>query len=642
MFSKVFCYYEIKDLEEIMGVLHRQDDSFKIICDMEESKDIFSMNQLEAMLLDEFFPIYSDEIFQTYQKTKDTLIKYQQKFDKVRFYDFPIDTGLLHYVKNDVLLIEKFRKILERNKSCIFVFKKIRHANFVVQKIAKSLGYKTEDVIHLARKGRLEKITKEDFILNIQNINKISKYKNSFLLYSSNISQNEKNKLSSLLKLSKKTIPMIVRISKTKIYEKNPEDSVMTILDKIGEKTANMKLQSGFFLSSDRRDLLEIHYDIFSKFSENSIAYEIFTTDPITSSFLDVSNHPYTNFFEESYTLANVLKKTLKARILEDEIKEIARKNKFLLISDEKLNYELLDGIYRSIAISLMLKRCLTTIQAKNLVIIEGTILGMITADVAKSLGIPTFSIETLIVDNNAISSMLYKADKICIYGTQGFDTLRDYGIEENRIEVTGNPRYDYTKKLDTAQSKQKMEQNYDIKSRMVLIAMSRWHPRDEYWMSDFLHFANKNCLQVIIKIHPRYRNNSVDSQNKIKFIKTKCKDQDFQITIDIDLSLLISAADIVISDYSNVGVEGVLLKKPVINVNFTKEDLKNAQNYHKLGAVLYTESYDELEEMIKDLINDNKHINELKKNRESMVERYNSKNDGLASDRIFRLIARS
>ena len=641
MFTKVFCYYENEDLKHIIEELRNQKGQFTVICETEESKNFAVKEKLNAKTIDEFFPIYSDKIFAIYQNTKDSLLDYQKAFCNIKFGNYPIEIGLLHYIKTDLLLLEKIKKILEADENFIFLFKKIRYVNFLVQKIAESQGYQNNGTIQLFKDGKTHTYKQTDSISELERTNKVLKYKNAFSLYSSNISKEEKNKVSAFIKISEKAVPMVLRLAKSRVYEKNPEQSTSQILKKIKQKVADIKIQSGFFLSSDRKDLLESHYKIFDRFRSENIRFRVFTTDPITRSFLDNQDLPVTDLFEESYALANVLKKTPNAKTLQEEIESVSKKQNLLLLYNEKPNLEILEGIYRAISLMMIIETCLDTLRTEKLVFLEGTLLGLTVAHVEEKIGIPTVSVETLIVDKNAISSMLYKADKICIYGVQGQETLAGYGISNDRIEITGNPRYDYVKDFDGADSKTVLERKYkiDTKSKIIVIAMSRWHYNDEQWMSDFVRFADKNGWQVIIKIHPRYKTRTDESQTKIDFISNECKGLRFLVTFDIDLSTLMSAAEVIISDYSNVGVEGVLLGKPVISINFAKEDLNNAQNYHKTGAVLYTESYDELKDFTESLIKEDKYIENLKDGRELMISRYNMNNDGLSSDRIFRLL---
>ncbi len=85
--------------------------------------------------------------------------------------------------------------------------------------------------------------------------------------------------------------------------------------------------------------------------------------------------------------------------------------------------------------------------------------------------------------------------------------------------------------------------------------------------------------------------------------------------------------------------MEAVLRKKIVINQNFIKEDLKMALNDHEIGAVLYTEKYEELEKRVYEILCENKEI--IINGYEEMVKRYNSKNDGKASERIFEILTK-
>ena len=110
---------------------------------------------------------------------------------------------------------------------------------------------------------------------------------------------------------------------------------------------------------------------------------------------------------------------------------------------------------------------------------------------------------------------------------------------------------------------------------------MSQWNKKDEIWMSDFIQFCNKNNFEIIIKIHPMYvTSNNELSQSKINTIKKKCLKNNFLITYDFDIYDLIVASDLVITDFSNVGIEAILIKKPLLTVDFNK----NPWNYLQLN----------------------------------------------------------
>ena len=435
---------------------------------------------------------------------------------------------------------------------------------------------------------------------------------------------------------------MILRLLSSKIYELNPNDSIKSILKNVNDKISNdHSLEFGFFLSSDREDVLKVYYLLFDKFAEKKIKVKIFTIDPITSSFLDKKGLPYTDLFEETYILANILKRTKEGNQINEQIIQESKKNNLDLLYLEKFNSVIIEGIYRSLATNIIFEHIINQLNLKKAVIMDTTMFGKVIASIANKFNIPTLSVESLIVDDNAISSLSYNADKICIYGQQGYDVLIALGFKNDRIAITGNPRYDFIKSSNQVKARKVLENSYHIssKNKLIVIAMSRWHENDENWISKFIKFCNKNDFEIVIKIHPRYKRNLEESENKIQFIKKACQNEKFHLTYDVDLSLLLSGSDVVISDYSNVGVEAILLNRSVVNVNFIKEELSKAQNYHEYGAVLYVEEYDKLENLITGILHKNEYIEELKKGRQKIIDMYNFNNDGNATQRIFDLL---
>ena len=59
--------------------------------------------------------------------------------------------------------------------------------------------------------------------------------------------------------------------------------------------------------------------------------------------------------------------------------------------------------------------------------------LGLAVAYLGDKIGFSTTSIGTLIIDQNAVLSLLFKANKICTYGAQGEQALLDLGIGKEK-----------------------------------------------------------------------------------------------------------------------------------------------------------------------------------------------------------------
>ena len=642
MFLKIYCYNKINDLEKIREHIIQENKDFELICDNENIRKQLINYNLNPKNLDDYFPRFSEINYEIYEKTKILFLKYKNAYNEIKFNQYPINLSFYRYLIKDLIFLEKIKKILNSKKNIVFVFKKNHFKNYIIQKMANEMYYENNKIAYGVNNGILCEYNLFE-LLKKEKISEISKHKKSLDHYS-NILSGTTNKISFRLKLVKRIIPLILRLLSLKIYEINPDYGIKSVLKNVNNKISNdHSLEIGFFLSSDRKDNIEFYYEIFQKMSNKKIPYKIFTIDPITSSFLEKNHFPYCQFFEETYVLARVLRKTEESKIFEEKIKNIAISENLSLIYFEKMNSVVIDGFYRIIATSMILDQILKKSSLKNAIISDGTMLGSVVAYLSKNLGIPTTSILTVMIDENATLSMSYSADKICIYGSQGQKALQSYGIDNDRILITGNPKYDKIKFLDSNKSKKILKEKYDIndKKKIVIIAMSTWHKNDEQWLSKFIKFCNRNETEIIIKLHPKYKRNPEETKNQINFIKKECSKNKFLITFDFDINILLSAADLVISDHSNVGTEAALLKKIVINQNFIKEDLKMYQNDHEIGAVLYTEEYEELEKRVYEILYENKHKEVIIKGYEEMVKRYNSKNDGKASERIFDILTK-
>jgi len=647
MYCNIFCYYQPKDLKILKKILDEKGESLEIVTEKVAANEFFNKNGFHAKQLDEFFPIYSKLTFEMYKKTKNRILDYVDACKNIEFIGHTILDGLTHYMIQDALIYEKAKKILENKENVIFVFEKFSPIYFAIKKLSCDLGYDKEDnySLNIIRNSIVKRITPSQDYSNLEQTNKISKYKRFLSIYSENVSQSKKRKkISSIYNISKMMVPLILHLSKSKIHKLPLKDSIDSITKKIDKKISNLNsIHYALIFSGGRSDVFDSYYSIIDQFPKNKNQFQVFSVEPITTSFLINRNFPVIDFFEEVMRLATALQETKEGKDLNQGIITIAKKFNLDLLYLEKLNSFVIEGVYRALAYSIIFDYIFNKLNLKKILIMDGTLPGFVVCTIAKKFNLPTIGVETLIVDDNAISSISYKADKICIYGTQGKEILTGFGIDEDRIIVSGNPKYDYISSLNANESKKELQEKHhiDFSKKLVVIALSRWHDKDEEWMSKFIKFCNKNNFEIVIKLHPRYKINSFDSEKKIQFIKDSCKNQNYHLTFDMNLNLLLSGSDVVVSDYSNVGVEAVLLGKPVVNINFIKEKLDEAQNYHKFGAVLYVEDYQKFENMINDIFDKNFNRDELEKGRKKIIEMYNFNNDGNASKRIYELITK-
>jgi CDP-glycerol glycerophosphotransferase (TagB/SpsB family) len=170
---------------------------------------------------------------------------------------------------------------------------------------------------------------------------------------------------------------------------------------------------------------------------------------------------------------------------------------------------------------------------------------------------------------------------------------------------------------------------------------MSLWRENDEKWISDLIKFCNKKNIEIVIKIHPKYEVSSHEnSEKKINAISKMCYGFKFFISYKIDLITLLSASDLVITDYSNVGISAIIFNKPLLSFNSHKEKWDDyPQRVDKFGASIYIDNYQDLENKIMEILIENKHLEELDEGRKKIINKFNFQNDGKAGERIYNIL---
>lgn len=134
----------------------------------------------------------------------------------------------------------------------------------------------------------------------------------------------------------------------------------------------------------------------------------------------------------------------------------------------------------------------------------------------------------------------------------------------------------------------------------------------------------------LVIKLHPNERN---DHEYYAQMARKVGLDR-ILITLSIDLYLLISVCDILITCFSTVGTETIYFGKPLIILDHLKQDI---QNYHKEGVALQATNAEELELHISNILNGYTKINSEAYSQ--FISKYAFAIDGKAADRALSFI---
>ena len=638
---------EKQEIKTIPKYLQDVSDTFRIITTsivMYEFLESLGKNVKKFQdVAPEAGPIWNE----VYQMSKFIHDKYKQAFQNLKFNDIQIFEGFEYKILMRLTVFMRAQKILEDNIDTIFIFdSSFTRSYYMILKIAKQLGYVVDNKIGMINNNNIE-YYEEDSNKSKSNVKRSFLHKQKNILSTLYGKNSSFNKLQAYSRFASQMLCFLARKIFFKFLITFSSEPIQILLKKIDNKILNINSNysavCSFFVSAIREDLyLRPLYPILEKFRKENLPYYLITSDISTGLILSKTNFPFINFFNEFNFLVKEIINSKNVKEIEKEINQIIGSNHSIIgLSDFK--EDVINYAYRAIAIVIICEHIIEKMNLKSIVVAPTSeIFDYVIIEIAKKHKIPSFSIIPGMADANPFFVNWFKTDKICVYGEHALEQLTKVGYDEKRICVTGNPKYDFLKNMDSSKSKLMFEQELkiDSKKKLVVVGMSRWHENDENWMSDLIKFCNINNFEIVIKIHPLYKTVSKYSENKIKTISNNCKDEKFFLIHDIEIPKLLSAADVMITDYSSIGLEAVFLGKPLISVNLLKENWEEyTSRVEKYGASIYIENYETLEKILLEILKENKHLVELKKGREKVIEKYNFGNDGKAAERIFNIL---
>jgi len=649
MYCKVFFFQNENEWKGIKSSLRSIKDPFHIITTNSKLDIHLKQIGLNSKLFEEEFPRDADETYEINRLSRKKLQKYHDIFLNLFFQNIEIFSSIENQILNEIILLEKTQRILSGQKNIIFILENFFPSYFLILKLAEKMNYNIDDFIYQFKKNKTKKIYQKNCSHLLPSkrkilINKIfqSPLKNNLIHSGKESPKKEKfDKKSSLNIID--LFRISIRLGFLIFYGIINSNNVSPILKKIGKKIENSSVgydaKCIFYITAPRYDVIKPILSICQKFEEDEVPFQICAFDFLTRGVLIKKQIIFLDLFEETLLLSKLLKKNSAGKQFLLKINDKINDSELPLLQINSFVEYLIDEIFQACAVIYICNFIYEKMNPQSAVFAVGYRKNVNAAiAVTKKRSIKTFSILTQRLYQDPILTDLYKAEKLCIYGKQGFDKLIELGYNKDRIIITGNPRYDYLDKISHEESLKLIKKKIKIsQSKIIIIAMSRWHDNDEIWMSNIINYANRKNYNIIIKIHPIYKLLEHDfSEHKISIIKKNCSDLQFHITYDFDFSILLGAADIIITDYSNIGIETILAKRPLVTVNFTSKKFENVENFHDYRASIYIDEYEKLETVIEEILQD-KHADYFDAGREKIAELYNAFNDGKTSKRIFK-----
>ncbi len=318
-------------------------------------------------------------------------------------------------------------------------------------------------------------------------------------------------------------------------------------------------------------------------------------------------------------------------KILNNEYKSILEKN--------NENKEALCYLFKNYFVEMtkyieLINNMLDFEKPKIIVVMnEITTLGNIAVTIAKQKGIKTLCIQHGAMGEGPGTFIPVSVDKIAVWGNNSKRILIKEKTSEDKIVITGAPQFDTIINTDHDMTKEiAAEIGLDLEKQYILLTTQGYPFMCEILRSVCKATKSLGGYQLVIKTHPlEYLTNDykkIVKKEGLKLIFTRKY-----------LHPLISRCSLMITICSTTGLEALMLKKPLITINYTKNP--DRMPYAESGSAIGVYRNEELLPAIKRILKDKYLTKKLMKNADKLIYDQCYKTDGKASLRVIELINR-
>lgn len=265
----------------------------------------------------------------------------------------------------------------------------------------------------------------------------------------------------------------------------------------------------------------------------------------------------------------------------------------------------------------------------------------------ARKLKIPTLVIQNgLLVDPNGHDTI--HTDKVALWGKYTARWYEKLGNDPDSMVVVGDPFLDTlfsrrSKDSDTAK-KEVLTKNLKFKENNSLVTLIG-PGIGMFKLSSFTTDDIAGCMirqviktiesiegvNLVIKMHPNERAKTYEG-----FVKGKNRKR-IAIVDKVDLHTLIEASDLIITRESTVGLDAVILNKPLAVISFGKR--QNLAPYVDYNVAIAAYKEEDVESVIKKGLYDTGVRSNMSIARENFVKDLLYKTDGKSTERVKQLI---
>lgn len=312
-------------------------------------------------------------------------------------------------------------------------------------------------------------------------------------------------------------------------------------------------------------------------------------------------------------------------RMIAEEL-EIERSGGQKTIENVLCDRSLLDASATMFAFSLHFIKFLDSLvqnvhPSAVVVVPDRNLFGRTAVKIARKYKVPSITLPTGLVSSHPHFGSLF-ADRIAIYGNVARELYLKAGVESSRIMVTGMPHWDGLANIrDTPR---KLSSITSVLFATENLPFSQTRRTLEATVAAVERIGN---ARVVVKVHPR------ESTKPYEELVQRRAWSNVEIKRDVALHPLITESDLVIVNYSEVGLEAMIIGRPVIVMDFTGR--QELVPYVSSGAALGVFAPQDAEPKIRSALFDSVVQAALSENVRRFINDYAGGADGKAAQRF-------
>jgi dTDP-glucose pyrophosphorylase/CBS domain-containing protein len=248
-------------------------------------------------------------------------------------------------------------------------------------------------------------------------------------------------------------------------------------------------------------------------------------------------------------------------------------------------------------------------------------------AAAATALDIPCSSTPAVSVAGNSASIVGWNwLALVGCYGMQCKEAFLALGYPPERLQLTGSVGLDRVLQFPQAQARLRLGTYANLAEggrRVVLYATSGVNKNEREVLAKVIEFCRNPDAEAALVIRPHHSIGRSLYEETVTAVLGSSARRRAVVTAEGTAHDNIIAADIVITDFSTIGAEAVLLGRPLLVINTTGQPFP-ANNYADLGVAVQASSLDEINPLLFRLRDEGAFWPNARESVEAFTEAYN------------------